>query len=182
MAYDDIKPGLYRLEELEDYEIADEDPDVRGWEVIARNGKKIGKVDELIVDPVAMKVRYLDVDLDDDFVRQRADYTAEDGSEYHLLFPIGAAVLDRTDDNILLQDLEPQVLLTYPMYNNGDDISRDYENSVLRTLDPTATDYADDTYYQHEVYNESRFYGSKEPDTSVNAPNVPTTSIRRRVV
>ena len=184
MAYDDVKTGLYRLEELDDYEIADEDPDVRGWEVITRNGKKIGEVEELIVDPSAMKVRYLDIDLDDDFVRERPDYRGEDDGEYHLLFPIGGAVLDVEDDNVLIQEVDTQTLLTCPVYN-GDTISRDFENSVRRTLDPTATDYADDTYYEHDYYNEDRFYGSRrpqDPEVPTNAPQVPRTSIRRRVV
>ncbi|HSD63239.1 MAG TPA: PRC-barrel domain-containing protein, partial [Ignavibacteriaceae bacterium] len=51
---------LYRLSDLADYEVADRDPDVRGWEVVSAD-KKVGTVDELIVDPDDMKVRYLDI-------------------------------------------------------------------------------------------------------------------------
>jgi orotate phosphoribosyltransferase-like protein len=57
-------PSLKRLKEIEDeFEVADKHLDVRGWEVLGTNGEKIGKVDELIVDIEAMKVRYLDVDV-----------------------------------------------------------------------------------------------------------------------
>lgn len=51
------------LSELHSYKIASGDPDVRGWPVVAGDGKTIGQVDGLLVDTVALKVRYLDVAL-----------------------------------------------------------------------------------------------------------------------
>jgi hypothetical protein len=36
---------------------------VRGWTVVGRDGEKIGKVDDLLVDPARMKVAQLDVDM-----------------------------------------------------------------------------------------------------------------------
>lgn len=183
MAYDDVKdaPGLYRLGDLDDYEVADDDPDVRGWEVLGRNGKSIGKVDELIVDPTAMKVRYLDVDLDEEFVKTRSDYRPEEKAEYHLLVPIGTAILDEDDDEVLINTVEPDVLLTYPVYN-GDIITRDYENALRRTLNPSETDYADEHYYEHDIYSENAFYGPRR----VRAVDIPETpeqaAIRRRSI
>jgi uncharacterized protein (TIGR02271 family) len=50
-----------RLSELGDYRVSDEDPDPRGWSVIGRDGDSIGRVEDLIVDTAAMKVRYLDI-------------------------------------------------------------------------------------------------------------------------
>ncbi len=55
---------LYALNELDDYEVDDNDPDVRGWDVLDEHGNKMGKVEELIVDPKQMKVRYLVVDVE----------------------------------------------------------------------------------------------------------------------
>lgn len=46
------------------YKVADGDPDVRGWAVIGNDGRRIGEVDDLLVDPAAMRVRYLEVRLD----------------------------------------------------------------------------------------------------------------------
>lgn len=181
MAYDDVKnaPGLYRLRELDDYEVADDDPDVRGWEVLGRNGKSIGKVDELIVDPSMMKVRYLDVDLDEEFVKTRSDYRPEEKAEYHLLIPIGTAVLDEEDDEVLVNTVEPEVLLTYPVYD-GDIITRDYENALRRTLNPAETDYADEHYYEHDIYSDNAFYGARRvrPVNSVDPADQAT--IQRR--
>ena len=59
-----MQQNLRRLGELRDYKVAKDDPDVRGWGVLTRDGRAIGEVEELIVDPDALKVRYLEVDLD----------------------------------------------------------------------------------------------------------------------
>ena len=50
-----------RISELGDYRVSDEDPDPRGWSVVGRDGTDIGRVEDLIVDTAAMKVRYLDI-------------------------------------------------------------------------------------------------------------------------
>jgi PRC-barrel domain protein len=52
------------LRTLHNYRIAEGDPDVRGWDVLAADGRKIGEVDDLLVDTRALKARYLEVTLD----------------------------------------------------------------------------------------------------------------------
>ena len=52
------------LRNLPGYKVADEDPDVRGWEVVGGDGVRIGTVNDLLVDTVAGKARYLDIELD----------------------------------------------------------------------------------------------------------------------
>lgn len=54
-----------RMSELNDYRVSDEDPDPRGWPVVGPDGGTIGRVEDLIVDTQAMKVRYLDITLTD---------------------------------------------------------------------------------------------------------------------
>ena len=54
-----------RMSELGDYRVSDEDPDPRGWSVVGRDGATIGRVEDLIVDTAAMKVRYLDIAVTD---------------------------------------------------------------------------------------------------------------------
>jgi len=54
-----------RMSELGDYRVSDEDPDPRGWSIVGRDGTTIGRVEDLIVDTAAMKVRYLDVAVTD---------------------------------------------------------------------------------------------------------------------
>jgi photosynthetic reaction center H subunit len=60
---------LGRLGEMSDYKVADYHEDVRGWDVVTSDERKIGEVKDLVADTVAMKVRYLDVELERDFRR-----------------------------------------------------------------------------------------------------------------
>lgn len=92
------------LQELggSNYEIVDGEPNIKGWKVRNHEGRKIGKVDELLFDPVSQKVRYLVVDLD------ASELGLEDDRK--VLVPIGVAsihdkkkydndVEDRDDDD-----------------------------------------------------------------------------------
>jgi uncharacterized protein (TIGR02271 family) len=57
---DNMKP----MKELHDYKVEPGDPDPRGWNVVGRDGRSLGKVRDLVVDTSAMKVRQLIVDPD----------------------------------------------------------------------------------------------------------------------
>lgn len=61
---DAARSRVAALRNLPGYKVADEDPDVRGWEVVGGDGARIGTVNDLLVDTVAGKVRYLDIELD----------------------------------------------------------------------------------------------------------------------
>lgn len=52
------------LSDLHGHKVASGDPDVRGWPVVAGDGRTVGRVDGLLVDTAKMRVRYLDVILD----------------------------------------------------------------------------------------------------------------------
>lgn len=100
---------LYYLHELKKYRVAKGDPDVRGWEVVDSDQKRIGHIDNLLVDIHNEKVRYLDVDLDDKFQSDHPpvgtkhdkgvhDTIKKDGS-HHLMIPIGAARIQHDHHN-----------------------------------------------------------------------------------
>jgi len=50
--------------ELHGFEVVEGDPDVVGWEVLGRDGRRLGVVAELLADPENPSVRYLEVLLD----------------------------------------------------------------------------------------------------------------------
>jgi photosynthetic reaction center H subunit len=150
---DDTK-RLCRLGEMSDYEVADEDPDIRGWDVLGENGEKIGTVEELIVDTTSMKVRYLDIDLDDSII--------EGNEERHVLIPIGAAKLDDDDDNVFVQGLDRKVVNRFPAYKDRQPLTREYENEVRSTLSPGYnTSGTTGNFYEHDHFDDKRFYGSR---------------------
>lgn len=81
-----------------DLEIAEGEPDVRGWPVIAADGERIGEVDELLVDAQAMEVRYLDVDVD-----EKSLGLGDSGR--HLLVRVGQARLDEDEKRVYVDDV-----------------------------------------------------------------------------
>jgi photosynthetic reaction center H subunit len=141
--------NLSRLSDLDDYEIASGDPDVRGWKVYSADGKEIGKVHDLLVDKSRMKVRYLDIDVKEDI-----SGVAED---HHLLVPIGAARVDEKDDLIRIASIQTETILKSPPYIGS--VSRDYEDELRKTYWPDKDHpEADDRYYEDEEYDEAKFY------------------------
>jgi uncharacterized protein (TIGR02271 family) len=150
--------GLVPLDEADDYKVADGNPDPRGWDVIA-NGTKVGEVDKLIADLSALKVRYLDVELDDDFAGTK---------DRHVLIPIGAARLDDDNDEVLLQGMTREALIGLPAFAANTPITRDYENSlrVRMTGAPIPAPWSGRDYYDHEHFDENRFFGKRGAPTT----------------
>jgi sporulation protein YlmC with PRC-barrel domain len=149
------KQGLYRLGELKNFEVVKSDPDVRGWDVYGKDRKKIGKVDELIVDPEKLKVRYLDLYLNDDIKR-------DVDSGRHLLIPIGSAEINEKENAVFIETIETVTLLKIPGYEAGQGISRDYENRVRRTIHPDEeVPERDDDFYSSDLFNQNRFHKSR---------------------
>lgn len=91
--------GLIPLDDVDDLELADNEPDPRGWDVISADGRKIGEVDELLVDRTAMTVSYLAVDVDEDELDL-------DDRDRRLMIPIRSVELDDDDDHVLVHDLQ----------------------------------------------------------------------------
>ncbi|HEU4457114.1 MAG TPA: DUF2382 domain-containing protein [Longimicrobium sp.] len=107
------------MRQLDDFKVAEGDPDVRGWEVMSADGRRIGQVEELMVDTEAMKVRYLDVEVEQGMV-------AEGG---HVLVPIGYARLERDDRRVMVDNLQSSQLSTMPVYDRSP-VTRDFEDRV----------------------------------------------------
>lgn len=150
-------PELVPLNDTDDYEVADNEPDVRGWDVLGKHGEKIGEVDDLIVDPKAMKVRYLDV--------ETVDSLAADGKDRHILVPVGAAHLHEEDDKVVLEGLTKQQLEQCPPYS-GCPITKDFAYKLRATytnLNPgwanpsPGTDY-NEHFYAHPLYDPNHLY------------------------
>ena len=51
------------LSALDDFEVAEGYPDIRGWHVASADGQEVGKVHDLLIDVDHMRTRYLDVRL-----------------------------------------------------------------------------------------------------------------------
>jgi sporulation protein YlmC with PRC-barrel domain len=190
MRHDDVHPAagtaagtatasqIAPLKELKDYKVAKEDPDVRGWNVIGRDGRMVGEVHDLLVDTGEMRVRYLDVELDHSLLVSIPTVPGAAGvlgtqiapgtsARHHVLVPIGSARLDEDHDRIYLEGLDSQDAALLPAYNHQG-FNREYETGVRRRFDrdysPAASPVppvSDRDFYAGDLYNDERFYGPR---------------------
>ena len=98
--------GLVPLSDAHDFKVAEGNRDVRGWSVRTRDGEKVGKVNDLLVDTNALRARYVDVELDGGLF----------GSSRRVLIPVGAAQLG---DDELVVDVARDGLNDYPAYDGS---------------------------------------------------------------
>lgn len=90
----DFSRRLYPIDELKDYRIASGEPDVRGWAVRTLNGREVGEVDDLLIDPTRGEVVMLEVDLD--------------RSGRHVNVPLRSVQLDRERNCIIVDSGDVQ--------------------------------------------------------------------------
>jgi sporulation protein YlmC with PRC-barrel domain len=94
----DVPSRIAPLSELDDYEVADGYPEIRGWDVRDSADRSIGRVHDLLVDVGALRVRYLDVELAPKFAAAEADR--------RVLIPVERVDLDGTGDQVLLPGID----------------------------------------------------------------------------
>lgn len=144
--------GLARLHDLSDYKVADGDPDIRSWHVKTADGRKVGKVHDLIVDTRAMKVRYMDVELD------RKELSLD--SEKHVLIPIGGARLDDEHDDVRLGTIGATQLMSAPSYDHGE-LTHDVEDRTRSAFGGGQFSGRRESFYEHDLYDDNSFWGNR---------------------
>lgn len=159
-----------RLQELSgsDYEVADGQPDIRGWDVANEAGSKIGKVKELLFDETSRKVRYLIVNVKDN---------SFDIEKEKVLVPIGVAQLHENNDDVVLPGVTAAQLQLMPEYEK-DSLTPENEHSIrnvfagiggaaLASASPLGEG---DDFYNHDHFNEDNLYrnrGTKDDASEV---------------
>ena len=163
-----------RLQKLKgsDYEIAEGQPDIRGWDVKDENGNLIGEVDELIFDVQSLKVRYMVVFLDEDYSGAKSR---------DVLIPIGLAELDRSDDDAVLPGVTQAQITALPTYD--DDITSENETSIRNVFAGLGTaagataltntgDNPDD-FYNHDHFNEGNLMNRRKGANLEGTTSIP---------
>lgn len=164
-----------RLVELggSDYKVADGNPNIKNWDVKDGSGRTFGKVDELIFNPASRKVRYMVLDLK--------------GNEFsldsrHVLIPIGKATLHEKDDDVILSGIRAEQLNGLPAYEKDKDITPAYEKDIRNHFSGTTAagatttttdEHHDDSFYEHDDFNEDRFYGKRRSQGSSGSESIP---------
>jgi hypothetical protein len=124
---------LVRLSDLKSYQVADGEPDIRGWEVRTISGRVLGEVSELLVDTEAGEVVMLDVDV-------------RDGGR-HSFAPVRAAMIDRTARVVRLDtgDLHDEALPSLAGTAPADEEAREFGERYERAYGDRG--WADDRDY-----------------------------------
>jgi sporulation protein YlmC with PRC-barrel domain len=99
------------MREARDFKLSKGDPDPRGWNVFGADGERVGTVADLLVDPAALKIRYLDVDLADDLFKLKEDR--------HILIPTEAVDLRERGKDVWIHGLNSEEVARLPAYNGG---------------------------------------------------------------
>ncbi len=150
----DTRPaGLVRLGDLDDYKVADGDPDIRGWDVKTPDGQRLGKVEELIADPAAERVRYMEVTLD--------GKAAGGGEDRLTLIPIGTARLNDDTNTVTINRAPTGGFAGVPPYSR-DRLTRNYETALCAVYG--TSDTANSTsggFYDNDLYDDRSFYGDR---------------------
>ena len=155
------------LSELSDFQVAEGYRDIRGWRVDSADGKDVGKVHDLLVDLDGMRTRYLDVRLHSVIAAAHGDRD--------VLVPIGSARIAEEGDLVVLP-LNAERVTLLPPYDHGV-LTRVHESEVRRhfTLGEAAAGAAvasaaaatttdrpvDRAFYDHEAYDDQRFFKSR---------------------
>jgi sporulation protein YlmC with PRC-barrel domain len=102
---------LLPLRQAKDFRLPKTAPNVRGWNVFGEDHERVGVVEDMLVDPEGMKVRYLDVDVSDDLFLLREDR--------HVVIPMEAVELRERGEDVWVHGLTAAKIAMLPAYTGG---------------------------------------------------------------
>ena len=104
-------PQVVPLREAREFRLPKTSPNLRGWNVFGADNERVGVVDDMLVDPVQMKVSYLNVDVADDLFLLRDDR--------HVIVPMEAVELRERGEDAWVQILTAREIAALPAYTGG---------------------------------------------------------------
>jgi hypothetical protein len=163
----DTNKNLFNLDALSGYKVAENYNDVRGWSVKDANNRTIGKVNHLLVNKTDERVVYLDVEVDETFIKEEHntyqsklnegvhEFLNKEG-ETHLIIPIGMAVIDAKNKLVTTNQIDSSTFAKTNRFKKGDVIDFEYELNVLRHYRGDNTIHTLNTvdgFYDREEFN-----------------------------
>ncbi len=140
--------NLRFLDNLDDYKVHHDDIDPRGYDVKLMDGTVIGEVEGLLADVPAKKVRYVEVEIEEEMVKAdtRGIYTDKD---LYVLFPVGVVRIDANTNSIFVEGLGRDHIVNYPRY--------DRELGYTTAYEIDTNDYLADYHTFGSTYNRNRY-------------------------
>lgn len=173
---------LFYLNELSDYKVASDDPDVRGWEVKDVDNRVIGKVDNFLVNKNTERVVYLDVEVDRSILDANHDpyqASASEGvhefvnkkGEEHLIIPIGLVKLNEDDKFIYTDKVNHRTFAETKRKKKGANIDREYEEVVLASYNRGITSSDSNKQDESRQAKFDKNTATKTSDRETNSKN-----------
>lgn len=165
----DTNKNLFNLDELSGYKVAENYNDVRGWDVKDANNRTIGKVDHLLVNKLAERVVYLDVEVDKSLIEDGYntyqnsasegvhEFANKDG-ENHLIIPIGMANFDEENKLVNTNQIDRTTFAKAKRFKKGEAIDFRYELNLVRHYKGDNTVHSSNTvdgFYEREEFSNS---------------------------
>lgn len=163
---------LFYLNELDDYKVKDEDPDVRGWKVKDKDKRVIGTVNNLLVNKDKKKVVYLDIEVDESIIEANHDpygkpssegvheFINKDGED-HLIVPVGMVTLQEDEETVLANQVDYSTFAKTKRIKPGENIDRDYEVLILesynRSTENEVRDSKDEEFYDRSEFDRAKY-------------------------
>ena len=154
------------LEELSqgDYRVIDGETDITGWPVRDENSTPVGKVRDLLFDPLQNAIRYIIIDLD-------KSVSVDD--EKAILIPIGYASLGEDKKEVILPVMTESQFTAMPRYIIGE-VTRDTELQIRSAIAASSTlDVADNIietehgeFYRHHHFDRGNVVAQRHTSSS----------------
>jgi hypothetical protein len=100
---------LASLSELGEYEVASGEADARGWDLVLADDRRVGMIHDLLIEPAALKVRYLDCEL-------TAPEHGHPAGGRHILVPVDYARLDLSEKIVYVDAISSSDLTDLPSF------------------------------------------------------------------
>jgi len=169
---------LKYLNNLKDYKVAKDNPDVRGWPLLDADKKEIGKIENFLVDMDAEAVRYLEVSIKPENKDAIDTKTAAGGmAESHtirtknegvrLIVPIGLARINREDHNVYTDSINTENYRNLPVISQGETPTEQFERDLVNRFTGNSnrnqehTSGKDPNQLENESQKEDVFYGQE---------------------
>jgi len=129
--------ALRRLENTEDYQVAEGSTDIRGWTIADRSGQEVGTIDGLLFDPDSNMVHYAIADI----------------KKQCVLLPVGQIDIDESRNLVLARGYGADQLMSLRPYREGQ-FNELEEREHYRAFTPTAQAGAQPDY-RHETFRQN---------------------------
>lgn len=100
---------LKRFSEMDNVEVAKDDPDIRGWDVTTADGQDLGEVKDLLVDTRSMKVHAVEVEL------EGSRFNWNDNRR--VVVPVDSIRVNRDDDEVVISGMQKDQVGALPVYD-----------------------------------------------------------------